>query len=555
MLAVLAASTMAIPSLAHEFHAPAAAHSETLSLICAGVLLVLYVVTLPSFLRSTPGEEHVPARWTTPVTAVILAFAGAAAAFTSDWFVTALTPAIHTLHMSEEFAGLVIVAIAGNAVENVVGIQLAARNKMDFAVSVIVNSSLQIALVLTPVLVFVSLLFTTHLTLVFPTLLALVLLLAGILGALIVNDGESTWQEGAVLVGFYVVIAASFWWGRSRSTARASGRVGGSDPARCRRDVLGSDPEASRRSREPDVSGTCVGLPRATLARPNAVRASRDVRRDRSECARQLDEVLRRSSICRPRLPALTRIVSHVERALVDGGRQPLALAERADPADDVPGRALGERTVGELRALARGAQVELPVGRHDEHAQRVRHRRDERLEELRRVAPEGARHRDRVVAVVDVDAFVLVQAELDAGPLRGLDRRRHSASSSASSASANSRHASVDVGREEEGAFARDRQVAHPRDERVDAACELLAPLLVVEIRRERLDGPVVHLELAPHVSPGCDEQQRAPPRPVQLGLVDDDGLPREVREHRQRVAERSGVHLREHVVQLAHS
>jgi Ca2+:H+ antiporter len=213
MLAVVAASTMAIPSLAHEFHAPAEAHAEALSLICAGVLLALYLVTLPSFLRSTPGEEHVPARWSTPVTAVVLGIAAACAALTSDWFVTALTPAIETLHMSQEFAGLVIVAIAGNAVENVVGIQLAARNQMDFAVSVIVNSSLQIALALTPVLVFLSLLFATHLTLVFPTLLAIVLLLSGIIGALIVNDGESTWQEGAVLVGFYVVIAASFWWG------------------------------------------------------------------------------------------------------------------------------------------------------------------------------------------------------------------------------------------------------------------------------------------------------------------------------------------------------
>jgi Ca2+:H+ antiporter len=213
MLAVVAAATMAIPSLANEFHAPAAAHAEALSLICAVVLLALFVLTLPSFLRSAPGEEHVPARWPTSTTAIVLALAGTAAAFTSDWFVTALTPAIHTLHMSEEFAGLVIVAIAGNAVENVVGVQLAARNKMDFAVSVIVNSSLQIALALTPVLVLVSLLFATHLTLVFPTLLAIVLLLAGIIGALIVNDGESTWQEGAVLVGFYVVIAASFWWG------------------------------------------------------------------------------------------------------------------------------------------------------------------------------------------------------------------------------------------------------------------------------------------------------------------------------------------------------
>jgi Ca2+:H+ antiporter len=212
-LAVLAAATMAIPSLANAFHAPAAAHAQTLSLICAGVLLVLFLLTLPSFLRSTPGEEHEPARWTTRLTGGVLLGAGIAAALTSDWFVTALTPAIHTLHMSEEFAGLVIVAIAGNAVENVVGVQLAARNRADFAVGVIVNSSLQVALALTPVLVFASLLFATHLTLVFPTLLALVLLISTILGALVVNDGESTWQEGAVLVGFYVVIAASFWWG------------------------------------------------------------------------------------------------------------------------------------------------------------------------------------------------------------------------------------------------------------------------------------------------------------------------------------------------------
>ena len=211
-LTLLAASTMAIPSLAHAFHTPAATHGHALSIVCAGVLLAVFVLTLPSFLRAG-ADEHEPPRWSGLVTGAVLAGAGAAAAFTSDWFVGALTPAIHTLHMSEEFAGLVIVAIAGNAVENVVGVQLAARNRPDFAISVIVNSSLQVALALTPVLIFVSLLFTTHLTLVFPTLLALVLVIAAVLGALIANDGESTWQEGIVLVGFYVVIAASFWWG------------------------------------------------------------------------------------------------------------------------------------------------------------------------------------------------------------------------------------------------------------------------------------------------------------------------------------------------------
>jgi Ca2+:H+ antiporter len=211
-LALLAAATMAIPSLAHSFHTPAERHGHALSLVCAGVLLAVFVLTLPAFLRAG-REEREPARWGTPLTGAVLAAAGTAAAFSSDWFVGSLTPAIQTFHMSEDFAGLVIVAIAGNAVENVVGVQLAARNRPDFAISVILNSSLQVALALTPVLVFVSLAVGTHLTLVFPTLLALVLVIASVLGALIANDGESTWQEGVVLIGFYVVIAASFWWG------------------------------------------------------------------------------------------------------------------------------------------------------------------------------------------------------------------------------------------------------------------------------------------------------------------------------------------------------
>ena len=146
-------------------------------------------------------------------TVLVLAAAGTGAAFASDWFVSALEPAIATLHMSQDFAGLVVVAIAGNAVENVVGVQLARRNRPDFASSVIVNSALQVALLLTPIIVFVSLFFATPLTLVFSPLLAIALLMGAAIGALIVYDGESTWQEGAMLIGLYVVIAASFWWG------------------------------------------------------------------------------------------------------------------------------------------------------------------------------------------------------------------------------------------------------------------------------------------------------------------------------------------------------
>jgi Ca2+:H+ antiporter len=212
-LTTLAATILAFPTLAHAFHTPAAAHEKSLSLICAGVLIVLFVLTLPGFLAG--GDEHAgPApRWSLATTVVVLGAAGVGAAFVSDWFVTALKPATEALGMSEAFAGLVVVAIAGNAVENVVGVQLAARNRPDFAISVVINSALQVALLLTPVIVFASLFFATPLTLVFPTLLAISLLVAAAITSLVVYDGESTWEEGAILVGLYVVIAASFWWG------------------------------------------------------------------------------------------------------------------------------------------------------------------------------------------------------------------------------------------------------------------------------------------------------------------------------------------------------
>jgi len=212
-LTTVAAAILAIPSLTHAFHSPVAAHEKALSLICAGVLLVLFFATLPGLLAG--GEETAGAspRWTLTTTLVLLGGTGVAAAFVSDWFVSALKPATESLGMSQAFAGLVVVAIAGNAVENVVGVQLAAQNRPDFAISVIINSALQVALLLTPLLVFASLLFATTLTLVFPTMLAIALLLGAWVMGVVVYDGESTWEEGAILVGLYVVVGASFWWG------------------------------------------------------------------------------------------------------------------------------------------------------------------------------------------------------------------------------------------------------------------------------------------------------------------------------------------------------
>lgn len=223
-LLVLAVSALVIPTLAQGLHTPASTHEEALSIACAIVLLVVFVASIPvspaggplSVPRKTSEEvdQEGATAWPLWLAIAVLIFADVGAAFVSDWFVIALTPAIAVLHLSAAFTGLVIVALAGNAVENFVGIQLASRNKMDYAISVILNSSLQVALGLTPVLVLLSFVLAgAHLMLVLPPLLVVALGLSALLGTVITYDGKSTWLEGLALIGLYCMLAVSFWWG------------------------------------------------------------------------------------------------------------------------------------------------------------------------------------------------------------------------------------------------------------------------------------------------------------------------------------------------------
>ena len=220
VLMVLSVVALVLPSLAFYVHAPAAEHEGTLSIIVSAILLGLFVLTLPASLRRNSAEpasgamQHDPPRWSLALAVTLLAVASIMAAFVSDWFVHALEPAMQILHISDAFAGLVIVAIAGNTIENVVGIQLAASGRSEYAFSVIINSPLQIALVLAPLLVVLSqVLGIGALTLVFPPMLVVSVALAVIISAFITFDGESNWIEGAALIAVYCIIATAFWWG------------------------------------------------------------------------------------------------------------------------------------------------------------------------------------------------------------------------------------------------------------------------------------------------------------------------------------------------------
>ena len=144
----------------------------------------------------------------------MLAAAGIGAAFVSEWFVAALEPAMHLAGINEVFAGLVIVAIAGNAVENFVGIQLAAKNQMDYAVQVVLQSPVQIALTIAPIVCLsAGLLGQPDFNLVFSPLLLAAMMMSALVAVLVTFDGESNWFEGAVLIALYIAIATAFWWG------------------------------------------------------------------------------------------------------------------------------------------------------------------------------------------------------------------------------------------------------------------------------------------------------------------------------------------------------
>lgn len=239
----LAVAALVIPTLAVRLHTPAAAHRQGLSDADAILLLVVYLLSIPFWLRHRPSTsrpsasqpagpgaqpaanagpgaaqpgavQRVGPGWPLRMSVALLLLGSLGAAFTSDWFVGALRPATHSLGISPTFTGLVVVAVASNAVENAVAVQFALKARPDFAMSITLASPLQVALMLTPVLVLLSnAIGPTPLSLVFPPLLVAAVGLATVVVVIVVYDGEYTWLEGVALLALYGIVAASAWWG------------------------------------------------------------------------------------------------------------------------------------------------------------------------------------------------------------------------------------------------------------------------------------------------------------------------------------------------------
>jgi len=220
-MTILVVIAISVPSIFNTAIEPNTTRVEELSLTTAAAMLVIYGLSILYALRR-PREEagpgpmvkltHTGPRWSLRLSFGVLAASTAAIALMSEFLVGAVEPVTATLGLSEFFVGIILIPIIGNVAEHLVAVQAAFKDQMDLALSIALGSSLQIALFVAPVLVFLSLLLGHPLTLEFNGFELIALTASAIIAALVSLDGESNWLEGAMLLAVYVILGLAFFF-------------------------------------------------------------------------------------------------------------------------------------------------------------------------------------------------------------------------------------------------------------------------------------------------------------------------------------------------------
>jgi Ca2+:H+ antiporter len=220
-LVVLAAIVISVPSLFNELIEPNFQRVEALSLATAAVVLVLYVLSIFYTLRSPATEPaHAPAiepshagpGWSTRMALFIMAAAVVGLAMMSEFLVGSLDAVTEAFGLSQFFVGIILVPLIGNVAEHLVAVQVAMKNQMDLSLSIALGSSLQIALLVAPLLVFISLFMGHPMALEFNHPEVIAMISASIIAALVAIDSRSNWLEGAMLLVVYAMLALGFFY-------------------------------------------------------------------------------------------------------------------------------------------------------------------------------------------------------------------------------------------------------------------------------------------------------------------------------------------------------
>lgn len=159
--------------------------------------------------RETAEPHHT--KWSIRTALLVMIGSVLGIVFMSEVLVGAVEGVTEEFGLSELFIGIIVVPLVGNVAEHLVAVQVALKNKMDLSMTISLGSSLQIALFVAPVLVFISLLFDDKLLLVFSSYELVSLAAASFITAQVAHDGESNWMEGAMLIAVYAVIGLAFF--------------------------------------------------------------------------------------------------------------------------------------------------------------------------------------------------------------------------------------------------------------------------------------------------------------------------------------------------------
>jgi Ca2+:H+ antiporter len=215
---ILAVVALIIPSLFSAAIEPNLAAEKAFSESVAVVMIVLYGLSVLYSFKTQQGPlvrgaaaPHV-ARWSVRRSVITLLAVTAGVAVLSEVLVGAVEPVVASLGLTEFFLGVIVIPLVGNVAEHLVAVEVALKNDMELSLEVSAGSSLQVALFVAPLLVFISLLFDHTLLLIFNTFELIALFSASLVAALIALDGESNWLEGAQLLAVYLIIGLAFFF-------------------------------------------------------------------------------------------------------------------------------------------------------------------------------------------------------------------------------------------------------------------------------------------------------------------------------------------------------
>jgi len=188
---------------------------EFLSIEVAIIMFLIYILSLFfSFythkdIYSVDHSQESSPKWSLKRAIAVLLAATVFIALESEVLVSAVEPMTAAIGLSEFFVGIILIPIIGNAAEHSTAIVMAMKNKMDVAIEIAIGSSLQIILFVTPVLIFISQLFTP-MSIIFNEFELISLVFAVFIANRVSSDGETNWLEGLQLLAVYLIIAFSF---------------------------------------------------------------------------------------------------------------------------------------------------------------------------------------------------------------------------------------------------------------------------------------------------------------------------------------------------------